>query len=290
LENDPLIREYADRVYCINYDDHPEGFLAGLYTSLEHPFFDVSRHRIWPLFVMNNQAVYQLTTEAVFAVKPRLMFSFTGAASHEIRKKIFKLFSKSSKEHHVEHINKWYNHADEDRKRFVAIALDSAFCLCPHGYCAYTHRITEVMAMGRVPVIIADDWIPFSFDEEVPYYIRVLEKDIEHLPEILSGRRGEAEGLGRNARALWEKYFSERRRSLSLAEAVKKLSERTEPRMSYEAYRERWNSRDLLRRLGWTTKQQVALRLEQHARRFFPTAKIPGVSPLMRYRNAPNLK
>ena len=192
LEQDPLIAAHAERVFGINYDDHPEGFLSGLYTSLEHPFFDADLHRIWPYFLMSNPVVYELARAEVMKFDPNLLFCFTGATSHQVRKRIFNVFSAPSPSYHVEHIKKWYNHGDADRRRFVQIALNSAFCLCPRGYCAYTYRITEVMAMARAPVIIADDWIPFSFNESAPYFVRVLEKDIEHLPDILHARRGEA--------------------------------------------------------------------------------------------------
>jgi hypothetical protein len=291
LENDPLIRNHADRVLGFNYDDHPEGFLAGLYTSLEAPFFLPDRHRIWPFLLMNNPLVYDLKREQVLSpYTAQWLFSFTGAASHQVRKELFKIFAKPSPQYHIQHIDKWYNHGNGERSRFLDVALASTFCLCPHGYCAYTPRITEVMAMARVPVIIADDWIPFSFEEAVPYYIKVPEKDIEHLPAILSGRKGDAEDLRRNARSLWEKYCSVENRIPAALRSFAGLAEQTRSKMTYAAYRERWHSREFMVQLGWTRPQLFALRAEQRARRFFPTAKIPGVSPLMRYRNAPNLK
>ena len=81
LENNDLIRDHAERVFTINYDDHPEGFLAGVYTSLESPFYDPRIHRIWPFFLMNNPRVYDLTREEVLSFSPKHLFCFTGAAS-----------------------------------------------------------------------------------------------------------------------------------------------------------------------------------------------------------------
>lgn len=289
LENDPLVRNHAERVYAINYDDHPEGFLAGIYTSLEDPFFDPKRHRIWPFFLMNNPRVYDLTREDVMRDIPSRLFSFTGAISHEVRQRLFALFPKPSQEHYVEHVKRWYDHGEDDRLKFARVALDSVFCLCPHGYCSYTPRITEIMALARVPVIIADDWIPFSFDDDRPYYLRVLEKDVEHLPEILSARRAEADQYRLNARTLWEKYFSPERRVVSTLECIRKLAEQTRERATYSAYRDHWNSREFLSKLGWNPWQKLAFRIEQHVRRWWPSAQVPGVSALMRYRNAPNL-
>lgn len=285
LENEPLIRQHAQRAFTINYDDHPEGFLAGIYTSLEAPFFDSARHRNRPFFLANNQDIYQITREQVLAQKPGLLFSFLGAASHPVRVRLFERFATPTREHHVERIYKWYNHNGEDRTRFIKVALDSAFCLCPRGYTAHTFRIAEVMALGRAPVIIADDWIPFSFEDKLPYCIQVPEREIANLPEILRARRSEAEELGHNARTLWEKNLSPSRRVVALMDIIAGLARETGGRFTYEYYRELWHSRNFLKNLGWTVPQRAALRIEQHARRWFPSIKIPGVSPLMRYRN-----
>lgn len=290
LENEPLIRRHAERVYVINYDDHPEGFLAGVYTSLEDPFFKPEFHASWPFYLMNNRRVYDLTSADINKVVPTRLFSFRGAASHEVRRKIFELYSGLTSRHLVEHVKKWYDHGDEDRLAFARVALDSMFCLCPHGYSAYTPRIAEIMAMGRVPVVIADGWIPFSFPEEIVYYIKVAEADIPRIPEILESRRSEAAEIGRNARLLWEKYCSPRRRATAVVEAIMRLARRSGARPTFDDYRDRWHSREFLRQLGWTWPQRLGLRVEQHARRHFPNARIPGVTPLMRYRNAPSMK
>ncbi len=290
LENDPLVRNHADRVYAINYEDHPDGLLAGLYTSLEHPFFNSAIHRIWPFFQMNNSMVYELTRDQVEISNPSRLFSFAGAASHDVRKRLFEIYSKASPDYFIAHIKKWYNHNDDERRNFLNIALDSWFCLCPHGYCSYTPRITEVMAMGRAPVIIADDWIPLSFEDDIPYYIKVAERDIERLPEILSARRKDAKEYGHNARILWEKYCSMPNRAVTPVQCLAKLAARPGDRMSYSQYRELWHSKEFLSRAGWTFRQRLALRVEQHVRRRIPAARIPGVSPLMRYRSAPGPK
>lgn len=290
LEEDPVLRQHGDKAYTFNYDDHPEGFLRGIYTSIEAPFFDAAVHRTWPFVWMNNPLVYNLTREEVFGVKPRLLFSFTGALSHPIRGTICETFRTPSPIYHVEEIRKWYNHGDAERQKFVQIGLDSVFCLCPRGYTSYSHRITEVMAMGRVPVIIADDWIPFSFPEPLPYYLSVAERDIPRLPDILEAQRDQAELLGRNARKLWEDYCSPKRSVISAINCMVRLQRETGAGRTMDDCRRKWRSREFLARLGWTAPRRLALRIEQHVRRRFPAAKIPGVTALMRYRNAPNLK
>src|SRR5262249_33690142 len=121
LENDPLVRQHAERVYAINYDDHPEGFLAGAYTSLEAPFFDSAIHRIWPFFLMNNPRVYDLPREEFLPFNPTSLFSFRGAASHAVRRQLFPLYAQPSPAYHVEHVKKWYDHGDSDRLQFARL-------------------------------------------------------------------------------------------------------------------------------------------------------------------------
>ena len=62
--------------------------------------------------------------------------------------------------------------------------------------------------MGRVPVIISDDWIPMA---DVPWHlfsIQIRESDVKRIPEILEGRKREAEEMGMKARQAWEEFCS----------------------------------------------------------------------------------
>ena len=268
VENDPVIRNHAERVYTINYDDHPEGMLAGLYTSIAAPFHLPAHHRSWPLLFMNNPLVYGLGHAEVSQFNPKLLFSFTGAESHAVRKRLFDLYCSPAPDRRVERIDKWYNHGEKDRRHFIDIALDSAFCLCPRGYAAYTNRIPEVMAMGRTPVIIADDWVPFAFESDAPYFIQIPEKDVEHVPDILSQKRHEAEAYGRNARMVWERNCSSPRRVVAALECIAKLAAQPGKRPNFSFYSAYWNSQEFLKMSGWTFRQQATLRLQQHWQKF----------------------
>ena len=143
--------------------------------------------------------------------------------------------------------------------------------------------------MGRAPVVIADNWIPFTFKENIPYYLRVPESELEYLPEILNNRREEAREIGRNARILWEKYCSRSRRMVAALECIATLAASQGERLTFASLREMWHSKAFQEKCGWTTRQRLALRAEQRLRRWFPGIKIPGVSTLMRYRNPSNI-
>ena len=91
--------------------------------------------------------------------------------------------------------------------------------------------------------------------------------------------------MGRNARALWERYLSPERRVVALFEAMWRLRSEGDPLPTFEEYRDKWHSKEFLKAVGWTKPQMAALRLEQHMRKLFPSVRVPGVSNLMRYRN-----
>ncbi|XP_077220903.1 putative glucuronoxylan glucuronosyltransferase IRX7 isoform X1 [Tasmannia lanceolata] len=76
------------------------------------------------------------------------------------------------------------------RKRFTGYQSEivrSVFCLCPLGWAPWSPRLVESVALGCVPVIIADD-IRLPFPESVPWpeiSLRVAEKDVGKLERIL---------------------------------------------------------------------------------------------------------
>lgn len=80
----------------------------------------------------------------------------------------------------------------------------SVFCLCPLGWAPWSPRLVESVALGCVPVLIADG-IRLPFSSAVPWpeiSLTVAEKDIEQLREILE--RVAATNLTTIQRNLWE--------------------------------------------------------------------------------------
>ncbi|XP_068640658.1 probable glucuronoxylan glucuronosyltransferase IRX7 [Aristolochia californica] len=80
----------------------------------------------------------------------------------------------------------------------------SVFCLCPLGWAPWSPRVVESVALGCVPVIIADD-IQLPFPASVPWSkisLRVAEKDVQRLDRIL--RHVASTNLSAIQRNLWE--------------------------------------------------------------------------------------
>lgn len=93
------------------------------------------------------------------------------------------------------------------RHRFAGYKLEiarSVFCLCPLGWAPWSPRLVESVALGCVPVIIADD-IRLPFPSAVPWpkiSLTVGEADVGKLGTILD--RVASTNLTAIQRSLWD--------------------------------------------------------------------------------------
>tara|TARA_A100001015_G_scaffold119590_1_gene132601 strand:- start:345 stop:1019 length:675 start_codon:yes stop_codon:yes gene_type:complete len=72
-------------------------------------------------------------------------------------------------------------------KNYLQEVRDSLFCLCPRGFAPWSRRFFDSVALGCIPVVIADN-IELPFEEFIDYRkftVKVMESDIVNLKEIL---------------------------------------------------------------------------------------------------------
>jgi hypothetical protein len=97
---------------------------------------------------------------------------------------------------------------DYDR-RYAELTKASKFVLCPRGLSAASIRLFETMRIGRVPVILSDDWVPPVGPLWEKFSIRVAEREFARIPHLLEQRESEAVAMGELARKAWEEWFSD---------------------------------------------------------------------------------
>ena len=140
------------------------------------------------------------------------LYSFIGSKTHAIRNKIIRAnhppntFVKDTTG-----LNAWEMASDkklEYEKEFHHVMKESFFVLCPRGIGPCSYRLFETMQLGRVPVIISDQWVEIPDIEWNKISIRVEEGMVQQLPEILNERKKDAIEMGKNARKCWENFFS----------------------------------------------------------------------------------
>lgn len=106
-------------------------------------------------------------------------------------------------------------HREQTTREFYENIAQSHYTLCVRGGGNFSKRFYEVLAMGRVPVLVdTESLLPFenriSWDK---YIIRVPMAELKTLPDRVAEHYGQArrEGLakfGRRNRDLWKEWLS----------------------------------------------------------------------------------
>lgn len=251
----------ADRLYCINYEDGPPGFLPGLYSSLESFRFDHGMHLSWPHLRLPNEGAEAGPADEPAGERP-FLFTFSGACSHPLRRVLFDAFETLPGRHKVREIKRWYDHSAAEKHAYVADIANTKFVLCPRGIASYSHRILETIALGRVPVVIADDWVPFSIPEE-GYCLRVPEKQVGEVGRILAAAEDRYDELCKRAREVYLKYWTPPARYTVAMRQLIALKQRHAAPIDEAFLLARWNSRSLWRSNGWCLDQRIGRRLRR---------------------------
>ena len=195
-------------LFALSIQDNPLGAFPGIYTSLGPANFDPKLHLSWPHLEAPNRIVEDAAETP--PTQDSLLFTFSGSCSHPLRRKLFSIYESGSDARcKVREVKRWYDHTESEHETYVEDILNSRFVLCPRGIACYSHRIFETILLDRVPVIIADDWIPFSFAQE-DYYVKIpesevgniashLERELEKYDDYLQDlRKVKAKWLGQN--------------------------------------------------------------------------------------------
>jgi hypothetical protein len=96
----------------------------------------------------------------------------------------------------------------DDKAKYGQIISKSKFVLCPRGYASSTWRLFETMKAGRVPVIISDQWVAPEGPQWETFSLRIKEKEIAAIPELLESCEMQAEMMAQRARQAWDEWFS----------------------------------------------------------------------------------
>ncbi|HEX8234566.1 MAG TPA: exostosin family protein [Abditibacteriaceae bacterium] len=262
----PLVKAYPNKVFVYDERDNPWYVAPGVYVSLSSAKSDSKCQRSGCYFTLKNDLIEAASTQAV---TPDLLFSFMGAMSHSVRRKVVNLKHARAVIEDTSHVSFFASiETDEQRafmkrqkERYKEILLRSKFILCPRGMGTSSFRLFESMAVGRVPVIISDDWVAPQGPEWDSCSVRVAESQVENIPDILEAKENSFEELSSNARKVWHEWFAADVRFHQVIEACAALQSagcsgpRSHPMMSSGAMN--YGGRLLARRM----KQQVFLLL-----------------------------
>lgn len=262
LLNDPFIAAHLHRLYTLNQDDGAHGLLKGAYTSLPTSRLDPRRHVVIPYPRFPNAQAFTIHPDQLPA--PTRLASWRGnTKSAAIRRHLLAAFSNHA-DVLIETSSRWLDHGPSELKRYVEVIGTGKFSLCPRGFSPMTYRLYESMALGRVPVVLADDLALPEGPSWAEFVIQIPEHEYQQLPAILQQYEHQWQHMGQSARQAWERYFNADQGLASTARALHGLIRRnlqqpthpSEDRARCRAWSLAWSN-------GWTLPQ----RLSRQARR-----------------------
>ena len=190
---------------CVLRDGLAATVGTGAYPSLSGRVQDEEPYFSWCFISASHSHLY---TRSLPDIKPRYLFSFLGRIStHPVRQKICRLHSPSTPCLDINAAKNYFSDYSYS-STYYNLIQNSKFILCPRGFGRGSIRAYEAMALARVPVIISDGWKEHCEPDISSCSIRIQEKAIENIPQILAAWEHQAEELGQKARKLFEEYFA----------------------------------------------------------------------------------
>lgn len=202
----PLTLRYPEKTFVYWDADGFTPLLPGVYANAEKRRF---LHRTESQMFVNILNRFIGPRD----IPKKYLFSFAGGSTSVLRKRLYKipfnrpdiLIENTSSYHHWD----WQQEGhDEWQLRYAETLAQSHFGLCPRGASAGGLRLYEVMQTAVCPVILSDKLdLPYGPDWD-RFAIRVPERNLGKLPEILEGYLSESAERGRLAREAYEQWFA----------------------------------------------------------------------------------
>lgn len=209
----PLVARYREKCFLFCANPFVIPFLPGVYTAIEKRW---ASPRTRPGFYL-GRLKNEFTAYTPPAHDLPYLFSFMGSVRNaRVRAKLATLhhgraFFQNTEQDFDRILKRKMDRRDrlDYDRRYAELTKASKFVLCPRGLSASSIRLFETMRMGRVPVILADEWVPPIGPDWDEFAIRIPERDFARVPAMLEEREREAVGMGELARLAWDRWFSE---------------------------------------------------------------------------------
>jgi Exostosin family len=222
----PAVCLYPERCYTYNGIDRTHAILPGLYVSLAKELADPWFHSGAPHCAFPNDHVnrFEPPEKDTLLDKSRLA-CFRGSETCPLRRELFDAAKNrySSAITIRERYGAFFANGEEGQRIYCEEIRDHAFSLAPAGYGPSSFRIYESMALGRVPVVIADSWMPPAHVAWHECCLIIPEKDLWNLENILADDFHRASELGANARMTYQKYFAPTTMMSYLVESLERI-------------------------------------------------------------------
>ncbi|HWW22462.1 MAG TPA: exostosin family protein [Edaphobacter sp.] len=216
LLDHPLYTAFPNKCAVYTEDDNYLPLAPGVYSSASVDTHSRAGRTSSYSYVSStgrytNQYVIKSVTDKKY------LFTFQGGSTSLLRKRLFNLTFPRPKDALatlIENTSTYY-HWDltqpdrhQRQQRYAETIAASHFVLCPRGAGNGSIRLFEVMQAGIAPVLISDN---FLLPPHVPwdtFLLRIPERDIARLPELIEPHLATSAERGRLAREVWLNYFA----------------------------------------------------------------------------------
>jgi len=210
VRHHPLYRRFPEKCFLYHDADNAVALLRGIYPSIRKRDYLIDRCRSagYIARIASNESIFYNPT-----IRTRKwLYSFLGEANSAVRVALFAGAHPEGLVRDTTGKRMWQMGPGPTRDQFTteyAKAIsDSQFVLCPAGVGPSTYRLFETMEMGRVPVILSDEWVPPPGPKWDDFSIRVPEQLVGQVSSILKTFSDHHEEMGRQARLAWEQWFA----------------------------------------------------------------------------------
>lgn len=225
VKRDPIVKRFRDKAFAWVQSARPPCVIPGLYSNVERRHWVPELQQ--PCGYFGERWVEQ--HEPVTHQRARHLFSFRGSLwTHPVRSRLRKLNCAEGRVVETSGTN-WYSPdrsgLDELRQAFIDDVAESKFVLCPRGTGTNSFRLYEVLALGRVPVIISDQWVPTPGPDWAECCVRVPERDIDRIPDICRQYEARFPDMAIAARDAFVRFFAADQQFHQLGESLAALAE-----------------------------------------------------------------
>jgi hypothetical protein len=212
LLDHPLYRAFAERCAVYTEDDNYLPLAPGIYCS---SIVDENSRagRTFSYSYASASGKYSNRFVVDTDASKRYLFSFQGGSTSMLRKRMFNLnFNRTDVL--IENTSTYYHwdltqpDRDDRQRQYAETLITSNFVLCPRGAGSGSIRLFEVMSAGIAPVLISDDYLLPPHVPWETFLLRIAERDIARLPELIEQHLTEATERGTLARQAWVDHFA----------------------------------------------------------------------------------
>jgi hypothetical protein len=204
LKRHPLVRLHRDRCFMYNEHDRPWCIFPGVYCSMPKSRFNYRRQRATRYIRLLNPV------DPHPSERPDILFSFIGNSRITLRRQILQLRSSRAILEDTSSFNAFFaDRVGGNHARYAEVLRRSKYVLCPRGAGTSSIRLFETLRAGRVPIIVADQWVAPEGPDWASCSLRVNERDIAYIERIAADAEPRWHAMAANARQVWTEWFAD---------------------------------------------------------------------------------